>query len=63
MIRITLYLIGILLCVIGLFFITLNLNQLVINLNLFSYILFIIKHLECNIFFIGIIILTLVYEK
>lgn len=60
---IILYLIGLLLTVIGLFFIIINLNLLVIGYSFLNYVKFIISNIECLIFFIGIIILIIVYER
>ena len=58
-----LYLLGLFLTVIGLFFIIINLNLLVIGYSFGKYVKFIISNIECLSFFIGLILITLVYER
>jgi len=60
---ILIYLIGILCSVTGLFFILINLNLLTIGYTFFKYVKFIISNVECLLFFIGIIILVILYER
>lgn len=57
------YILGIILIVSGLFFIIINLNLLVLGYSFAYFVYFIISNLFCNIFFIGILILILVYER
>lgn len=57
------YLIGLLLTVTGLFFMLINLNLLTIGYTFSEYAKFIISKAECIVFFIGIIILIIVYER
>ena len=57
------YILGFLLSVIGLFFCIINLNLCTIGYSFGKYVKFIISNIECSMFFIGIIILILVYER
>lgn len=63
MITIIMYLLGLFLCIIGAFFIFINLNLLVIGSSYLDYFKFIFSNIECLLFFIGIIILIVVYER
>lgn len=58
-----LYILSIMLISIGLLFIIINLNLLVIGYSFWKFVYFIIMRCECNIFFIGIILLIYVYER
>ena len=58
-----LYLLGLLLTILGLFFIIINLNLLVIGYSFGKYVKFIISNIECICFFIGLILLIVVYER
>lgn len=57
------YFLGIMLSSIGMFFILLNLNLLTIGYSFSKYVKFIISNAECLIFFFGIGILILIYER
>lgn len=57
------YILGILFITIGLFFIIININLFFIGYRFSQFVYFIIRRPECNIFFIGILILILVYER
>lgn len=57
------YFLGILLCISGLFFIIINLNLLTIGYTFASFCKYLLTHLECLNFIIGLIILIIVYER
>ena len=54
---------GILFVTLGLFFIIININLFFIGYSFTQFVNFIISSPQCNIFFIGILILILVYER
>ena len=57
------YILGIILSIWGLFFILLNLNLLVIGYSFGKYLIYIFTHLETLCFFIGLLILIIIYER
>ena len=57
------YILGILFATLGLFFIIININLFFIGYSFIQFVNFIISSPQCNIFFIGILILILVYER
>ena len=57
MLRILLFIIGVLLSITGLFFIILYLNLLTIGYSFTYFVYFIIRSIYTNIFFIGLIII------
>lgn len=57
------YILGILLVMLGLFFIIININLFFIGYSFTHFVKFIISSPQCNIFFIGILILIIVYER
>ncbi len=61
--KLLLILLSIILCSLGLSFIIINLNLLAINYSILEYIIYILTHLSCNIFFIGIIILFIIKKS
>jgi len=63
MITICLYFMGIFLSVVGLFFIVINLNLFIIGYSFWDYLYFVFTRFECLVFFLGIILLILVYER
>ena len=60
---ILLYIIGLLLASIGMFFIIINLNLFIIGYSFFDFVKFIISNIESFLFFIGVIILIIIYER
>ena len=57
------YILGILFVTLGLFFIIININLFFIGYSFIQFVNYIISSPQCNIFFIGILILILVYER
>ena len=62
MMRYMLFIIGFIISVIGLFFIFLYLNILTIGYTFFDFVKFIISSSYCLLFFIGIIIISIVMK-
>jgi len=63
MVALFFYLLALIFSSLGLFFILINLNRFVIGYSFWQYIKFIFTNIECGVFFIGIIILILIYER
>ena len=61
--KVIFYILGLIMSIIGLFFCFLNLNLFTIGYSLGKYGKFIISNIECNILFMGLLIIILVYER
>ncbi len=57
------FILAIILCSVGLFFTLLYLNLFTIGYTFLEYVYFIIRRVECNCFFIGLLLLLLKIKK
>ena len=60
MLMVFFYFLAILFISIGLFYIIINLNLLVIDYNFSQYLIYIFTHVECLLFFLGILLLLII---